>query len=132
MKYKSDFLNEISSRGFIYQASDIDDFDNSTLHPCGGADDESLKLSAPLPWFVTVKVAMPLSPGWIFGNNELTKESDASWDCPNTTLISLVHLTELPSLPCISIIDSEPASEESSGLTFRLNVFCKEKNAWKN
>ena len=28
MKYKSDFLNEISSRGFIYQASDIDDFDN--------------------------------------------------------------------------------------------------------
>jgi len=28
MKYKSDFLNEISSRGFIYQASDIKDLDN--------------------------------------------------------------------------------------------------------
>ena len=25
--YKSDFLNEISSRGFIYQASDIDALD---------------------------------------------------------------------------------------------------------
>ena len=28
MKYKSNFLNEISSRGFIYQASDIEDLDN--------------------------------------------------------------------------------------------------------
>ena len=28
MKYKSDFLNEISSLGFIYQASDIKDLDN--------------------------------------------------------------------------------------------------------
>ncbi len=27
MKYKSDFLNEISSRGFIYQASEIEDLD---------------------------------------------------------------------------------------------------------
>ncbi|MDC1296592.1 tyrosine--tRNA ligase, partial [Alphaproteobacteria bacterium] len=27
MKYKSDFLNEINSRGFIYQASDISDLD---------------------------------------------------------------------------------------------------------
>ena len=28
MKYKSDFLREINSRGFIYQSSDIDDLDN--------------------------------------------------------------------------------------------------------
>ena len=28
MKYKSDFLNEINSRGFIYQASDIQELDN--------------------------------------------------------------------------------------------------------
>ena len=28
MTYKSDFLNEIDSRGFIYQSSDIEDLDN--------------------------------------------------------------------------------------------------------
>ena len=28
MKYKSDFLREISSRGFVYQSSDIDNLDN--------------------------------------------------------------------------------------------------------
>ncbi|MBL6841639.1 MAG: tyrosine--tRNA ligase, partial [Pelagibacterales bacterium] len=28
MKYKSDFLREINSRGFIYQTSDIDNLDN--------------------------------------------------------------------------------------------------------
>ena len=28
MSYKSDFLNEINSRGFIYQHSDIDQLDN--------------------------------------------------------------------------------------------------------
>ena len=28
MKYKSDFLNEISSRGFIYQVTDIEGLDN--------------------------------------------------------------------------------------------------------
>jgi tyrosyl-tRNA synthetase len=28
MKYKSDFLNEIGSRGFIYQSSDIEELDN--------------------------------------------------------------------------------------------------------
>ena len=28
MKYKSDFLREINSRGFIYQSSDIDNLDN--------------------------------------------------------------------------------------------------------
>ena len=28
MKFKSDFLREINSRGFIYQASDIDSLDN--------------------------------------------------------------------------------------------------------
>ena len=28
MKYKSDFLNEISSRGFIYQITDIEDLDS--------------------------------------------------------------------------------------------------------
>ena len=27
MKYKSEFLNEISVRGFVYQASDIEDLD---------------------------------------------------------------------------------------------------------
>ena len=27
MKAKSDFINEIKSRGFIYQASDIEDLD---------------------------------------------------------------------------------------------------------
>ena len=27
MKYKSDFLNEIDSRGFIYQSSDIEELD---------------------------------------------------------------------------------------------------------
>ena len=27
MKYKSDFLNEINMRGYIYQASDIEDLD---------------------------------------------------------------------------------------------------------
>ena len=27
MKYKSEFLNEIDSRGFIYQSSDIVEFD---------------------------------------------------------------------------------------------------------
>ena len=28
MTYKSDFLNEIESRGFIYQSSEIEDLDN--------------------------------------------------------------------------------------------------------
>jgi tyrosyl-tRNA synthetase len=28
MKFKSDFLREINSRGFIYQSSDIDNLDN--------------------------------------------------------------------------------------------------------
>ena len=28
MKFKSDFLNEINSRGFIYQASDIEELDD--------------------------------------------------------------------------------------------------------
>ena len=27
MKFKSDFINEINDRGFIYQASDIEDLD---------------------------------------------------------------------------------------------------------
>ena len=31
MNYKSDFLNEINSRGFIYQTSDINDLDNILL-----------------------------------------------------------------------------------------------------
>ena len=31
MKYKSDFLHEISQRGFIYQSSDIEDLDNLML-----------------------------------------------------------------------------------------------------
>ena len=31
MNYKSDFLNEINSRGFIYQSSDIDELDNIFL-----------------------------------------------------------------------------------------------------
>jgi len=31
MKYKSDFLNEINSRGFIYQSSDIDHLDTLLL-----------------------------------------------------------------------------------------------------
>ena len=28
MKYKSSFINEINSRGFIYQATEIDKLDN--------------------------------------------------------------------------------------------------------
>ena len=28
MNYKSDFLNEINSRGFIYQTSDVNDLDD--------------------------------------------------------------------------------------------------------
>ena len=31
MNYKSDFLNEISSRGFIYQSSDIEELDTLLL-----------------------------------------------------------------------------------------------------
>ena len=32
MKYKSDFLNEISSRGFIYQVTDIEELIGSSLN----------------------------------------------------------------------------------------------------